>query len=298
KGAFGHVFQVYNQTYGCIAAKVIKKTNYDLKEWEIGFLLGKNHENPFVPKYISTNDYGENVVILMEYANLGDLESIIRDKNKILPVSVIRAMLKQLLEGLRIMHVQKLIHRDIKGGNILLHNPTGTEKVVLKIADYGLVKNKKKVESFTEISFAGTITHMAPEMLIEDENGEVKANEKIDIWSTGIIAYQLLTHSYPFRQPTYPSVNAFIIQRKLIRPQQVTNDALWNLLSQLIAFDKKDRLTAEQALIHDFFTNEQAQSEITAKAKQLANEALIAKQNGDKSITQYDTDSSFTVLLS
>ncbi|KAA6396114.1 MAG: hypothetical protein EZS28_008361 [Streblomastix strix] len=181
KGAFGHVFQVNNQTYGYIAAKVIKKLHYDMKEWDIGFLLGKDQENPFVPKYISTNDYGQNVVILMEYANLG------------------------LKDFVLCMSKDQFI--DIKGKNILLHNPPGTEKVVLKIADYGLVKIKQNFDLSTEMSFAGTITHMAPEMLIENENGEVKANEKVDIWSAGIIAYQLITHSYPFRQPTTPSIN-------------------------------------------------------------------------------------------
>ncbi|KAA6366770.1 MAG: putative MAP kinase kinase family domain protein, partial [Streblomastix strix] len=200
------VFQVFRQDLGIIAAKVIKKRKFDIKEWATGLQLGKDHQNPFVPKYLSADPHGENVVILMEYANLGDLDSIIDNTSKNIPISVFRAILKQILEGLRIMHKQGLIHRDIKGGNILLHNPPGTEKIVLKIADYGLVKVIKNIGKSTKMSYAGTQSHMAPELLIGNEEGDVKADDKIDIWSTGILAFQLLTHKYPFKSAKLPAI--------------------------------------------------------------------------------------------
>ncbi|KAA6352905.1 MAG: hypothetical protein EZS28_051568, partial [Streblomastix strix] len=86
-------------------------------------------------------------------------------------------------EGLRLMHEKGLIHRDIKGENILLHNPPGTEQVIAKIADFGLVKVKKQAELSTLITTCGTLKCMAPELLYdsddEDYEQKIKADEKI-----------------------------------------------------------------------------------------------------------------------
>ncbi|KAA6391949.1 MAG: hypothetical protein EZS28_012524 [Streblomastix strix] len=68
--------------------------------------------------------------------------------------------------------------RDIKGQNILLHSPPGSGLIVLKIADFGLIKEQKQVEQSTLMTVAGTMPLMSREMLMGTEDGEVKADCK------------------------------------------------------------------------------------------------------------------------
>ncbi|KAA6370837.1 MAG: hypothetical protein EZS28_033635, partial [Streblomastix strix] len=107
-----------------------------------------------------------------------NLDCLIESKQD-LPIPVIRAIMRQLLESLRLMHENGIIHRDIKGQNILLHSPPGSGLIVLKIADFGLIKEQKDVHQSTMMTVAGTVPFMSPEMLMGTEDGEVKADTKV-----------------------------------------------------------------------------------------------------------------------
>ncbi|KAA6376126.1 MAG: putative STE family protein kinase [Streblomastix strix] len=267
KGSFGQVFLVYNEQYGVIAAKVVKEEDFNLGEWQTGFRIARGKQNPFVLEYHSANLYGENAIILMGYANIGSLDILIEQKKDI-PIPIIRVIMKQLFEGLSMMHEKGFIHRDIKGQNILLHSPTGSGRIVLKIADFGLVKAQKEPQKSTVMSVAGTLPYMASELIFEsedEEDGQVKADEKIDVWASGIT---------------------------LIRPKSLNDDLLWDLLMKLLAFDRKQRISASDALRHPFFTSQKAINEISPQAIQLANQAQMAQQQGDKSMTRFDTEAS------
>ncbi|KAA6394074.1 MAG: hypothetical protein EZS28_010407 [Streblomastix strix] len=109
KDGFGRVYQVYKEGSGVIAAKVMKEEDFEYGEWQTGIKLTKNVQNPFVLKYFTDNMNGEYVVIQMEYANLGSLENI-NASNTFLPIPVIRVLMKQILECLRLMHEKGLIH--------------------------------------------------------------------------------------------------------------------------------------------------------------------------------------------
>ncbi|KAA6358840.1 MAG: hypothetical protein EZS28_045633, partial [Streblomastix strix] len=83
--------------------------------------------------------------------------------------------------------------------NILLHSPPGSGLIVLKIADFGLIKEQKQVQQSTLMTVVGIMPFMSPEMLMGTEDGEVKADTKVDIWSSGILLHQLITHEFPFK---------------------------------------------------------------------------------------------------
>ncbi|KAA6395474.1 MAG: hypothetical protein EZS28_008994, partial [Streblomastix strix] len=82
----------------------------------------------------------------------------------------------ETVEGVRLMHEKGIIHRNIKGQNILLHSPPGSGLI---IADFGLIKEQKQVEQSTLMTVAGTMPLISSQMLMGTEDGEVKADSKV-----------------------------------------------------------------------------------------------------------------------
>ncbi|KAA6359084.1 MAG: hypothetical protein EZS28_045389, partial [Streblomastix strix] len=203
------VYQVYKEDTNIIAAKVMLRKDFSIDEWNSALKLMRN-ENPFMLKYHSANFIGDIVIILMEYANMQSLENLI-ESEKELQISTIRVIMKQLLEEVCTIHKSGFIHRDIKGQNILLHSTIGSQKVMLKIADLGTIKEQLNPYQTALFIPQGTPNFMAPELLIDTEEeeetkGQVKADAKIDIWAVGIIFHQLLTHHFPFKQHKFSSI--------------------------------------------------------------------------------------------
>ncbi|KAA6389710.1 MAG: hypothetical protein EZS28_014766 [Streblomastix strix] len=139
QGAFGRVFLSYNKDIGLIAAKVMQSKVFDENEWDAAGRLQQGEPIPFIVQFKSAKNFGEYVVILMEFANLKSLDNIIK-KNYALTPGTLRAIARQLFEGLRLIHSRGLVHRDIKGENLMMHCPPGSNRVIVKIADFGLVK--------------------------------------------------------------------------------------------------------------------------------------------------------------
>ncbi|KAA6393125.1 MAG: hypothetical protein EZS28_011345 [Streblomastix strix] len=195
------------------------------------------------------------------------------------------------------MHEKGLIHRDIKESNIFLHTPLGSNRVYIKIADFGLVKVQKKALSSTMISFAGTLQYQPPEFLLADESAdEILGDAKIDVWAAGIILYRLASKCYPFKVTTLQAINTFMVNQVLDRPESIKDELLWDLIKHMIAFDRKERMSSETALRHPFFTNEKVIQQSTSPvAQQLAQQAKVLRQNGDQSITTYDTVATYTL---
>ncbi|KAA6378666.1 MAG: putative Serine/Threonine kinase domain protein [Streblomastix strix] len=178
--------------------------------------------------------------------------------------------MKQILEGVKHIHSKRIIHRDIKPANIMMHSPLNSQRVVLFIADFGYVKLQTCI-SANLISAAGTSVYMAPELLLGDEQQLKEADSKIDIWSVGILLYQMTSHKFPFRSPTQNVIQKFMEKYSqtgiLDRPNSIKDDILWDLIEKMLAFDRHDRISAIDALNHPFFTGEQAKAEITDDPK-------------------------------
>ncbi|KAA6363369.1 MAG: hypothetical protein EZS28_041104, partial [Streblomastix strix] len=193
------------------------------------------------------------------------------------------------------MHQKGFIHRDIKSQNILLHSPPGSGRVIVKIADLGLIKVQKQPLQSTKMAIVGTFPYMPPEMIMGNEDDKITADAKIDVWSSGIILHQLMSHSFPFKSTNLQAIMMFMFSKKLERPPQVKDDIMWDLLTKMLAFDRKDRISASDALKHEFFTGEQAMKEISQEVQNLALAAQTAKKQGDQSITYYDTNALFII---
>ena len=145
------------------------------------------------PNIVSVYDFGEtsegHLFFVMEYIEGSDLRHLIRehklDPNKILPI------INQVCDALKYAHDNGVIHRDIKPANILINQDD-----VVKVADFGLAKPKDLNVDTSMISIAGfsvgTPSYMAPEALEDEE-----VDHRADIYSLGVVIYEMLTGSVP-----------------------------------------------------------------------------------------------------
>lgn len=129
--------------------------------------------------------HNEVIYIILEYCDSGDLKQLIKNPIK---EKYVHYYFKQLVNGLKYLHNKKILHRDIKPKNILLTN----NKRVLKICDFGLAKNNEDDHLCKTV--CGSPLYMAPEMI----KSSGLYNNQIDLWSTGLILYELIYGFHPF----------------------------------------------------------------------------------------------------
>ncbi|KAA6392270.1 MAG: hypothetical protein EZS28_012203 [Streblomastix strix] len=257
------------------------------------FLEELGEQNPFVVRYVAAKKVENAIIVLMDFANYKSLDYVIEQKIN-LPPGTVRAILKQLLEGVRLMHKQGIVHGNITSENILLHSPSGSGRVILKITNIGLTK-RPQVISYTNAKLIGGIfPNLAPEVII----GNGLIDSKIDVWSVGIIAHQLVAHEFPYKVQTFQQLQYQMRLQPIIKPASIKDDQLWYLLVNLLAFDPIDRFSAEQALNHSYFTGEQAEDDVTLQQIHLALNAQILQFFQEKTIAIYDITPSFIISQS
>jgi thiamine kinase-like enzyme len=191
-GAFGRVYLGMNiNNGGLIAIKQIpikgnknKKTSA-LKEVikEINLMKSLNHEN--IVRYLGAEESNEYLQIYLEYVSGGSIQQLL-SKFKKFQESVVILYTKQILSGLKYLHDNDIIHRDIKGGNILL-----TENGVIKLADFGHSKSLNELDS--KKSYKGTPFWMSPEIA-----RNFQYSKSSDIWALGCTIVEMLTGKPPY----------------------------------------------------------------------------------------------------
>lgn len=172
-------------------------------ETEIRHLRKLNHKNIVAFKGVCTGvgangngngGHGGNGVgavtsycIVMEFCPYGQLCQFLKQCESLYPMLVIDWS-RQIASGMAYLHKHMIIHRDLKSPNVLIsHNN------VLKISDFGTSRQLNDCHS-TKMSFAGTVAWMAPEVIRNEP-----CSEKIDVWSFGVVLWELLTLEIPYR---------------------------------------------------------------------------------------------------
>ena len=230
-GAQGAVFKgkLKNEI---IAVKKVREQ----KETDIRHLRKLNHRNIVQFKGVCTQ--APCYCIIMEYCPYGPLYDLLKKGEKIPPNRLV-SWSKQIAAGMHYLHAHKIIHRDLKSPNVLI----GQGEVV-KISDFGT--SREWNEKSTKMSFAGTVQWMAPEIIRNEP-----CSEKVDIWSFGVVLWELLTCETPYRDVDSSAVIWGVGSASLHLPIPTTCPSGFRLLvKQCWAAKPRNRPSFKHILLH------------------------------------------------
>lgn len=251
-GSFGHVYLGLNSITGEImAVKQVemplgseheqrKRSMIDALQREMNLL--RDLEHPNIVQYLGSNCENNHLNIFLEYVPGGSVSSLLANVGPFEDLHI-RKVVKQILLGLKYLHSRSIIHRDIKGANILMDNHGN-----IKISDFGIstkLDNNKKDRA----SFHGSIYWMAPEVV-----RQIPYTYKVDIWSLGCLVIEMYTGKRPF--PDMKQIQAlFHMSKKSPQPPATPANASpegQDFLKKAFEIDHTRRPTAAEMLQHPF----------------------------------------------
>ena len=251
EGSFGKAYLCENQRDNsqCVI-KQIPLDNLDEEEKrdtfnEVLILKKVNHSNiiKFLDVFKSSKP-NNTLNIVTEYADDGDLSQKIeklRQKKSPFTEKEILNYLTQLCLALNHIHKKKIIHRDLKSGNIFL-----TKSGLVKLGDFGISKGFKNTweKARTKV---GTPYYLSPEII-----NSKPYDAKSDIWALGVLLYEMMTFKMPFNANSLPALSLKILRGLYQPPPSYYSKDLINLVKLCLNLEPKKRPNAENILKMDF----------------------------------------------
>jgi len=252
QGSYGKVYKVKSNSTGeeCVMKEIsAKKTDQTMFQNEVALMEKINNlSSPYLVKYIESyvREEESEYVIIMEYCSGGSLEDIIeqyKKKERISEDTILKFM-KQILLGVMVLHKNKILHRDLKPGNILVDS-----KGNLKLSDFGISKQLSGPVPYAQTA-RGTLCYSSLEVL----KGE-KYNFCADIWSLGCILHELCC-----LEPPCTKENIFIFvqwweEKRYdvnVIPKSYSKE-IKDLVVSTLNYDRKLRPTCEVLLSNELF---------------------------------------------
>ena len=248
-GTFGKVRLYRDKNYKelLFAIKTLKKEGissyqFNLLKREVDILSNMDH--PYIVKYFGIFEDEHFIHIVMEYLKGHDLSKIIslKDYNDF-NENQMGQIIHQLLKALSFIHSKNIIHRDIKPENILFSDKRNIFS--LKLIDFGLATFSEQ-----EKKIVGTPMYMSPEMI--DGNGTYVS----DIWSVGVVVYQMITGKLPFdggegddNQILYEHIKTKEYNKEKLNNVKCSEDVK-DFIDKALQKDIKKRMNVEEALNH------------------------------------------------
>ncbi|KAH0952617.1 hypothetical protein HN011_005360 [Eciton burchellii] len=245
KGTFGIVYFVRRKRdfkLFVIKEQYLNIMNYSSSKRvleEIQCLQRLRHPN--IVLYHGAWEENDHSYILMEYATHCTLKDLLEKRETPLQEEDALYLFSQVTLGVHHIHSNKILHRDLKPENIML---TGSRGDIVKIGDFGLSKNVRE-EKIT--CCAGSYYYMAPEML------SVQSHDfKCDIWSMGVILYEMITKRFPFPATNLREITTLIYNCSPQPLPQQTSAPLVNLISKMLRKQSLFRPHIDQLVLCPF----------------------------------------------
>ena len=268
KGAFGEVYLSEKEnSYKLYATKKISRQIADRPKFkkylqnEINILRMLNHPN--IVKFEEIKKSSHSYYIVMEYINGGGLSECLKKymekHGKAFPEHIVQYLMRQIIDALVYIHDKKIIHRDLKLDNIMVHFDSEPDrenlnmmKAQIKIIDFGfaILLSKEDLAS----TAVGSPINMDPIILekynqIRDKNSTY--DNKADIWSIGTVCYELLIGKAVFNAETMDDLVEKVKEGKYKIPSSVSKE-LVSFLNDMLQYDPNYRLNAKELQKHPF----------------------------------------------
>ncbi|GAB2264965.1 hypothetical protein Dimus_000036 [Dionaea muscipula] len=242
EGSFGKVYKGRRKYTGkTVAMKFIMKHGKSEKDiqnlrQEIEILRKLKHKN--IIEMLDSFESPQEFCVVTEFAQ-GELFEILED-DKCLPEEQVRAIAKQLVRALHYLHSNRIIHRDMKPQNILIGAGS-----IIKLCDFGFAR-AMSTNTVVLRSIKGTPLYMAPELVREQPY-----NHTADLWSLGVILYELFVGQPPFYTNSVYALIRHIIKDPVKYPENMS-PAFKSFLKGLLNKDPQQRLSWPGLLNHPF----------------------------------------------
>uniref|UniRef100_A0A6I8STF3 non-specific serine/threonine protein kinase n=1 Tax=Xenopus tropicalis TaxID=8364 RepID=A0A6I8STF3_XENTR len=283
-GAFGKVYKAQNKETGILAAaKVIDtKSEDELEDYMVEIDILASCDHPHIVKLLDAFYYENNLWILIEFCAGGAVDAVMLELERALTEPQIRVVCKQTLEALVYLHESKIIHRDLKAGNILL-----TLDGDVKLADFGVsAKNTRTLQR--RDSFIGTPYWMAPEVVMCETSKDRPYDFKADVWSLGVTLIEMAQI-----EPPHHELNPMRVLLKIAKsePPTLAQPSRWSpefndYLKKCLEKNVDARWTTTQLLQHPFVSvvnSNKPLRELIAEAKaEVLEEVEDAKEDEEE----------------
>ena len=247
EGSFGKAFLCKKESDGslCVIKQVLIE-GMDQKEKddvlnESNILAKLDHPNIIKFYDVFESKKPKHMInIVTEYADGGDLSEKIKErknKNNNFTESEILDYFTQICLAIRHIHKKKIIHRDLKSGNIFL-----MKNGFVKLGDFGIAKGFQKTMDKAK-TMVGTPYYLSPEIL---ENKPY--DSKSDIWALGVLLYEMMTFKMPFNANSLPMLSVKIMRGNYIPPPTIYTKDLRELVAKCLTVDAKMRPTIDEIL--------------------------------------------------
>ena len=247
EGSFGKAFLCKKESDGslCVIKQVLIE-GMDQKEKddvlnESNILAKLDHPNIIKFYDVFESKKPKHMInIVTEYADGGDLSEKIKErknKNNNFTESEILDYFTQICLAIRHIHKKKIIHRDLKSGNIFL-----MKNGFVKLGDFGIAKGFQKTMDKAK-TMVGTPYYLSPEIL---ENKPY--DSKSDIWALGVLLYEMMTFKMPFNANSLPMLSVKIMRGNYIPPPTIYTKDLRELVAKCLTLDAKMRPTIDEIL--------------------------------------------------
>ncbi|XP_049712267.1 mitogen-activated protein kinase kinase kinase kinase 4 isoform X44 [Elephas maximus indicus] len=289
-GTYGQVYKGRHVKTGQLAAiKVMDVTEDEEEEikLEINMLKRYSHHRNIATYYgafikKSPPGHDDQLWLVMEFCGAGSITDLVKNtKGNTLKEDWIAYISREILRGLAHLHIHHVIHRDIKGQNVLL-----TENAEVKLVDFGVSAQLDRTVGRRN-TFIGTPYWMAPEVIACDENPDATYDYRSDLWSCGITAIEMAEGAPPLCD-MHPMRALFLIPRN---PPPRLKSKKWSkkffsFIEGCLVKNYMQRPSTEQLLKHPFIRDQPNERQVRIQLKDHIDRTR--KKRGEKDETEYE----------